>query len=105
MLATLLFPAHGDFGRAGIHGHRAYIRDKRNGFSQPRSQHCLSTVLAQGVSFSILIGCNLNDESVRKILKTQLRYEISNGFAVAIDEGSGNCAAVHTKTTLGQRNV
>ena len=31
-------------------------------------------------SFSILIGCNLNDESVRKILKTQLRYEISNGL-------------------------
>ena len=24
--------------------------------------------------------CNLNDESVRKILKTQLRYEISNGL-------------------------
>ena len=40
----------------------------------------LSTALAQAVSFSTLIGCNLNDESVRKILKTQLRYEISNGL-------------------------
>ena len=47
---------------------------------QSRSQHCLSTTLAKGVSFSILIGCNLNNESVRKILKTQLRYEISNGL-------------------------
>ena len=32
------------------------------------------------VSFSILTGCNLNEESVLKILKTQLRYEISNGL-------------------------
>ena len=47
---------------------------------QSRSQHCLSTALAQAVGFSALIGCNLNEESVRKILKTQLRYEIFNGL-------------------------
>ena len=51
-----------------------------DGRCQPRSQHCLLIALAQGASFSILIGRNLNDESVRKILKTQLRYEISNGL-------------------------
>ena len=39
---------------------------------QPRSQHCLSKALVQSVSFWTLIGCNLNDESVRKTLKTQL---------------------------------
>ena len=59
--------------------------------------------LAQAVGFSTLMGCNLNDESVRKILKTQLRYEISNGSCT--DEGSVDCTTVHTKTTLGQRNV
>ena len=48
--------------------------------SQPRSQHCLSTALAQAASFSTLTCCNLNDLSVRKVLKTQLRYEISNGL-------------------------
>ena len=32
------------------------------------------------MSFSTLVGCTLNDEFVRKILKTQLRYEIFNGF-------------------------
>ena len=47
---------------------------------QPRSQHCLSTALAQAVSFFTLIGFNLNNESVRKILKTQLRYEVSYGL-------------------------
>ena len=52
--------------------------------TQPRSQHCLSTAVAQAVSFSTLIGCNLNDESVRKILKTQLRYEISNGLQLQL---------------------
>ena len=46
--------------------------------AQPRFQHCLSIALAQAVSFLTLIGCHLNDESVRKSLKTQLRYEIIN---------------------------
>ena len=32
------------------------------------------------LSSSTLTGCNLNDVSVRKILKTQLRYEISYGL-------------------------
>ena len=50
------------------------------GETQPRFQHCLSTALAQGVSFSTLIGRNLNDESIQNILKTQLRHEISNGL-------------------------
>ena len=52
-------------------------------------------------SFSTLIDCNLNDESVRKILKTQLRYEISNGLELQ----SINCTVVHPKTTLGKQNV
>ena len=32
------------------------------------------------MSISTLISCNLNDESVRKVLKTQLRYQICNGL-------------------------
>ena len=44
----------------------------------------LSTVYQQPwhrlLSFSTLIGCNLHDESVRKILKTELPYEFSNGL-------------------------
>ena len=32
-------------------------------FGQPRSQNCLSTAPTQSVSFSTLIGCNLNEES------------------------------------------
>ena len=62
----------------------------------------VKTALAQGVSFSTLIGCNLNDEYIRKILKTQIRYEIPNDLAVTIDEGSGNRTAVYIKITLGQ---
>ena len=64
--------------------------------TQPRSQHCLSTALAQAVSISTLTGCNLNDESVRKVLKTQLRHEICNGLQL-------QSTKVHT--TLGQLNV
>ena len=47
---------------------------------QLHSQHCLSTALALAVSFSTLIGLYLNDGSVRKVLKTPLRYEISDGL-------------------------
>ena len=48
----------------------------------------------------------LNDESVRKILKTQLRYEISNGLHLQSTKDQETVpAVVHTKTTLGQRNV
>ena len=52
--------------------------ESRAALVQPPSQHCLSTGLAQAVSFSTLIGCYLNDESVRKVLKTQVQYQISN---------------------------
>ena len=51
---------------------------------QPRSQHCLSTTLAlpwHRLWVSLLWAVvTLNDESVLKVLKTQLRYEIFNGL-------------------------
>ena len=72
---------------------------------QPRSQDCLSTALAQAVGFSTLIGCTLNDESVRKILKTQLRYAISNGLQLQSTKDQLYCSSHENNYTLGQRNV
>ena len=60
--------------------HHQYKRGCALRARQPRSQHCVSTALAQAASFSTLIGCNLNDKSVRKVLKSQLRSEISTGL-------------------------
>ena len=65
----------------------------------------VKTAVAQDVSFSVLIDCNLNDDCVRKILKTQVRYEIPDDLQLQSTEGSGNRTAVHMKTTLGQGNV
>ena len=46
-------------------GRSLQARKNQTGTSfQPRSQHFISTVLALAVSFSTLIGCNLNDKSV-----------------------------------------
>ena len=67
---------------------------------QPRSQHCLSTALAQAVGFSTLIGCNLNEESVRKILETQLRYEISNGLKLHLTKDQLNVLPFTRKQLL-----
>ena len=43
---------------------------------QPRSQHCLSTALAQAVRFSTLIGCHLDEKSVRKFWKLNFDTKI-----------------------------
>ena len=69
--------------------------------SQPRSQHCLSTALAQAVSISTLIGCHLNDESVRKVLKFQFRYEISNGLQLQSTKVQGTVVQFIRKRPLG----
>ena len=47
------------FGSCDSNFVRKTIECIKHDDSQPRSQHCLSTALAQTVSFSTLIGCNL----------------------------------------------
>ena len=66
----------------------------------------VSTTLTQAVSFSTLIGCNLNDESVQKIQKTQPQYEISNGLQLQLTKDQLTVLQFTRKQlALGQRNV
>ena len=70
--------ANPEYKSNGYAGHSmSHVNIILNFVTQPRSQHCLS---AQAVTFSTLTGCHLNDKSVRKVLKTRPRYEISNGL-------------------------
>ena len=58
-------------------------RDRGAVSYQTHFQHCLATALAQAVSFSILTGCDLNDELFENFSKLKFGTKL---LMVAIDQ-------------------